>query len=221
MKKTFAILLLIFFCSCNEKIVFERKAFKLDKEVFYGFRSDVEKISRFKLFKEGINKAFELNPIEKSVFPYELRVYFSHAFGDKFFLQHFNEKDSMIAKLYMAQSENRNDSLFMRYKECVTTYGNYRYDNSFKIDGLHADSLLIEHEVDPNILDNMSLFYIQIKNKNSFKYIIAEPLNFEHKNKNFEWKIAEMILQLQTNLNFKFNSESIIDSALINPGRFY
>ena len=217
MKNNLLLLLIICTGSCIEKIKFKREAYVTDKKVFYGFRSEVKKTPRFKLFKQGINQAFGLSPIEKSAFPYELRVHFIHGYGETFLLQQFDEKDSMNAKLYIADTDVINDSLIMKYKELVTTRGNYRYDGSFKIEGLETDSLLIKNHVPPNTLDYVSLFYFQIKIKNSVKYVIAEAIDVEQNKKNVERSIVRKIAQLEEDLGFNFGWERIIDSAFLNP----
>lgn len=217
MKNTLLLLLIICTGSCIEKVHFKREAYRPDKRVFYGLESQVKETADFSLFKYGIDKAFGLNPIENSVFPYELRVYFIHRYGETFFHQQFDNNDSMNAELYTAKTEVGNDSLFMKYLELVTTRGKYKYDGSFKIEGLETDSLLIENHVQPNTLHYVSLFYVQVKIKNSVKYIIADKINFDRKEKGVERNIVDKIRQIEEDLGFKFRSERILDSAFLNP----
>ena len=216
MKKTLLLLLIVFNDSCTEKIHFIREGYRINKKVFYGLDGQAKETADFSFFKHRVDKAFALSPIEKSTYPYELRVYFVYSFGETFLLQQFDEKDSMMAQLITARTEVINDSLFMDHKELVTIRGNYKYDGSFKIKGLKTDSLLIENDVPPNTLDHISLFYFQIKIKNSVKYIIADAIDFRQ-SRDVELSIVKKITQLEKDLDFEFISKRILDSAFLNP----
>ena len=87
----------------------------------------------------------------------------------------------------------------MHYQTEVTTSGKYKYDNS-ELSGLSQDSSIFEGRITPDlILDNISVWFIQIKAGTKLKNILVNSGLDEINDKEICANISQIIKKITTN----------------------
>ena len=102
----------------------------------------------------------------------------------------------------------------MHHQTEVTTSGKYKYDNSFELLGLSQDSSIFEGRITPDlILDNISVWFIQIKAGTKLKNMLVNSGLDEINDKEICANISQIIKKITTNFSFRFTSNELADSV--------
>lgn len=221
MKITFLVTIITIACllGCHRDLP-KREVTNSDEKKFIDFRGDFGKPSLIQYYKNFYDKAFQLKSIEESEYPQEVRIYFEHSFGHTFFRQRFSQNDTMYADLNLGIIEISNDSVYMHHQTQVKTFGSYKYDNLLEIPGQIQDSMILKSESDSSlILDNIAVWFIQIKNGSKVTNILVNGRLEEIKDKAIRDKIFGLISKISYNFSFAFTADQAADSFFTRPYR--
>jgi hypothetical protein len=197
-----SLLLIVMIVSCKKKV--EKKIVDLKREIFIGIKQKLSDDSLIGELSSSINIAFQLEPIERTKYKNEIRVYFFSAFQERFFIEK-QSGDSIIASLFNCKTSNSNDSLFMKIGTSISVRFMKKWNQEINSNSIPA---LQKYYKDNNVvLDGSPTYFYQIKKGAILKSgIIDNPFELA-KNNTEATHISNFINQISGKYSFDFKSK--------------
>lgn len=192
--------LILLTISCNNISYSNREIQKLDKEVLYTIDKDLQTDSLIFAVANDMQNAFSLEPIETSQTTYEIRIYFASLWHEKFFITRLHG-DSISSELYNCKTDRRNDSLFMKFENRISSVvkTTHMLDTdllpSFE-QNLPKDSVVT--------LDSGYSYFILTKTGNKIKRILVNDKYLEASYSVSANRIKKFIQSVADQYNFSF-----------------